>query len=147
MELHKLIKIKAKKAKRVGRGGGSGKGKTAARGAKGQKKREKVKLGFEGGQLPLHRRLPQRRGIGNIRKIQRVTIQTGQLNKLPSGSTVDEKTLKEAGLLPKAVSFWQAKVVFGGKLEKKLNVAIPASKKARNTIEKVGGKFIYENPA
>jgi large subunit ribosomal protein L15 len=68
MNLSDLPKIKTKKLRRVGRGESSGKGKTSGRGAKGQKQHGNVKIGFEGGQLPIYKRLPQRRGKGNIQK-------------------------------------------------------------------------------
>lgn len=147
MKLQKLLKIKSKSKKRTGRGMGSGKGKTAARGMKGQKKRGKVKLGFEGGQLPLYQRLPQRRGIGNIQYIKKFTITTHQLNKLSSGSLVDADSLKEAGFVPTSVSNPKIKIVYLGKLEKKLKINLPASKKAISIIEKAGGKIVNENTA
>ena len=126
---------------------GSGKGKTAARGMKGQKKREKVKIGFEGGQLPLYQRLPQRRGIGNIQNIKKFTITTTQLNRLSSGSLVNANSLKEAGFVPTSVSNPKIKIVYSGKLEKKLKINLPASKKALSIIEKAGGKIVNENTA
>lgn len=147
MKLQKLLKIKAKSKKRAGRGMGSGKGKTAARGMKGQKKRGKVKLGFEGGQLPLYQRLPQRRGIGNIQYIKKFTITTAQLNRLSSGSLVDANSLKEAGFVPTSVRNPKIKIVYSGKLEKKLKINLPASKKALSIIEKAGGKIVNENTA
>ncbi|MEX0622211.1 MAG: 50S ribosomal protein L15 [Candidatus Woykebacteria bacterium] len=147
MNLHELTKIKTKKKLRVGRGESSGKGKTAGRGMKGQKKRGKVKIGFEGGQLPIYQRLPQKRGLGNINNSTKITLTTKQLNQLPAGSTVNEKTLIETGFLPKNKARAKVRVVLKGKLEKKLILEIPVSKKAKAMIEKVGGKIIYENPA
>ena len=138
--LDKLRKIKAKNKVRVGRGESSGKGKTAGRGEKGQKKHEKIKPGFEGGQLPIYQRLPQRRGIGNLRKTKTITVTTQRLNSISPSGVVDEKSLKEAGLVPKSLRNYKIKVVFDGKVEKKLKVNIPASKKAKKSIEKVGGK-------
>src|SRR3972149_12002349 len=99
MNLHELKQIKKKSKKRVGRGYSSGKGKTASRGAKGQKKRGKIKIGFEGGQLPLQKRLPQKRGLGNVKLAKAITLTISQLNLLPSRSVVDVKTLKEFGLI------------------------------------------------
>src|SRR3990172_7472829 len=99
MNLHKLVKIKTKKKKRIGRGEGSGKGKTAGKGEKGQKKRGKVKMGFEGGQLPIYQRLPQKRGIGNLSIASKVVIKTEVLNKLSAGATVNVKNLVEAKIL------------------------------------------------
>ena len=147
MELYNLEKIKDKKSKRIGRGESSGKGKTSGRGHKGQKQREKITPGFEGGQLPIYRRLPHRRGIGNIRTTKRVTITTQQLNRLPSGLDVNEESLKEFGFIPKTSNNMRVKIVFSGKLEKKLKIHIPISEKAKKIVEKVGGKVINENPA
>ena len=147
MKLHELAATKTKKQKRVGRGGSSGKGKTAGRGAKGQKKRGKVQLGFEGGQLPLYQRLPQRRGLGNIRKTKSISLTTGELNKFTTNVTINKKYLFEVGLLAKSSRETTIKVVFNGKLDKKLNVALPVSKKAKAAIEKAGGKVTNEDPA
>ncbi len=147
MKLQQLLKIKSKSKKRVGRGMGSGKGKTAARGMKGQKKRSKVKIGFEGGQLPLYKRLPQKRGVGNIQNLKKFTITTHQLNRLPAGSTVDADSLKEAGFVSSSVSDPKIKIVYSGKLEIKLKINLPASKKATSIIEKAGGKIVNENTA
>ncbi|HEX7456294.1 MAG TPA: 50S ribosomal protein L15 [Candidatus Nanoarchaeia archaeon] len=147
MKLHELSKIKTKKAKRLGRGESSGKGGSAGRGVKGQKQREKVKAGFEGGQLPIYQRLPQRRGKGNTQKTKAVTVTTRQLNKLPANAVVDEKNLREIGLIPKAGGKVKVKVVARGGLEKKLKVNLSVSQKAARLIEKVGGKLLNENPA
>ena len=147
MKLHELSRIKTKQSKRVGRGESSGKGKTAGKGAKGQKKREKVKAGFEGGQLPIYKRLPHKRGVGNIQTSKAVTITTRQLGKLPSGTIVNKKSLKEFGLLPQVSANVKVKIVLGGELEKKLKIQVPTSKKARKYIEKIGGQVINENSA
>ncbi len=88
------------KRKRVGRGPGSGKGKTSGRGHKGQKSRSggKPAVGFEGGQMPLHRRLPKR-GFSNYpHKKQYLAINVNQLERFEDGTTIDMETLKEAGL-------------------------------------------------
>lgn len=146
INLHTLTKIKTKRKKRLGRGESSGKGKTAGKGAKGQKKREKIKLGFEGGQLPIYRRLPQIKGIGN-KGSKSITITTAQLNKMDSGATIDKKNLTSLGLINKALRDFKIKIVFAGKLEKKLNLGLPASKKAKKLIEKAGGKIIDANPS
>ncbi|OGY21906.1 MAG: 50S ribosomal protein L15 [Candidatus Woykebacteria bacterium GWB1_45_5] len=147
MQLHKLPKLKTRSKKRVGRGESSGKGKTSGRGAKGQKKRETVKAGFEGGQLPLYRRLPQRRGVGNQPKVRSLTITTAELNKLRGGSVVDEKNLRMAGLVPKSTRKIKIKVVANTKLEKDLKVALPVSKSAKKLILEAGGKVTDENSA
>jgi large subunit ribosomal protein L15 len=88
-----------KTAMRVGRGEGSGKGKTAGRGSKGQRKRGTVPIGFEGGQMPLHRRLPKR-GFNNIHAVHYYEITISKLEKaFEAGSTVDIRSIKEAGLI------------------------------------------------
>lgn len=120
MKLNDLIKTKLKSKKRVGRGESSGKGKTAGRGSKGQKQKEKVKPGFEGGQLPIYRRLPQRRGVGNRPKEESLTLKADRLNILPDEKIVDEKILREVGFVPKSARKIKIKVVSGGKLEKSL---------------------------
>ena len=147
MQLHNLLKLKTRSKKRVGRGEGSGKGKTAGKGAKGQKKRESVKMGFEGGQLPLYRRLPQRRGVGNQSLVESLTITTGELNKLREGSTVDEKNLRQSSLVPKSARNIKIKIVATGKLEKALKIALPTTKRAKKLILVAGGEIVNENPA
>src|SRR3990170_7306393 len=117
MNVHKLVKIKTKKKKRIGRGEGSGKGKTAGKGEKGQKKRETVKMGFEGGQLPIYQRLPQKRGVGNLSTASKVVIKTEVLNKLPLGVAVNVKNLVEAKILASNTVKSKIKIVAGGSLE------------------------------
>src|SRR3954470_7869117 len=88
------------KKKRVGRGPGSGLGKTSGRGEKGQKSRSGYtsKRGFEGGQMPLHRRLPKR-GFTNIFKKQHAVVNVSDLERFDNGATVDEPALRQAGLI------------------------------------------------
>ena len=95
------------KSKRLGRGIGSGKGKTSGKGVKGQKAREGVALnGFEGGQLPIYRRLPKR-GFTNLFRVQYAPFNLGKLDaaiaagKIDAGQEITEETLRAAGLLPK----------------------------------------------
>jgi large subunit ribosomal protein L15 len=125
---------------RVGRGGGSGWGKTAGRGHKGQKARSGGfhKLGFEGGQMPLHRRLPKR-GFKSLTHADVVEVRLGRLEALQVGE-VDLAALQAAGIVPK--SALGAKIILSGKLSKKLNVKgdVKASKGARAAIEGAGGK-------
>jgi large subunit ribosomal protein L15 len=125
---------------RVGRGGGSGWGKTAGRGHKGQKARSGGfhKLGFEGGQMPLHRRLPKR-GFKSLTRDEVVEVRLGRLEALQV-SEVDLAALQAAGIVPK--SALGAKIILSGKLSKKLNVKgdVKASKGARAAIEGAGGK-------
>ena len=127
--------------KRVGRGPGSGIGKTSGRGENGQKSRSGYshKPGFEGGQLPLYRRLPKR-GFSNAKfKVEYATINLDVLNRFDNGSTVTPELLKEMGLLKNQLA--GVKVLGNGKLEKKLIVrANKFSAKAQEEIEKLGGK-------
>jgi large subunit ribosomal protein L15 len=124
----------------VGRGVGSGWGKTAGRGHKGQKARSGGfhKLGFEGGQMPLHRRLPKR-GFKSLTRDEVVEVRLGRLEALQV-SEVDLAALQAAGIVPK--SALGAKIILSGKLSKKLNVKgdVKASKGARAAIEGAGGK-------
>ena len=127
--------------KRVGRGPASGTGKTAGRGENGQKSRSGYsrKAGFEGGQLPLYRRLPKR-GFTNARfKVEYAVINLDDLNKFEDGATVTPELLKEMGLLKNQLD--GVKVLGNGTLEKKLTVkAHKFSASALAAIEKSGGK-------
>ena len=127
-----------RKRKRVGRGTGSGIGKTAGRGVKGQKSRSGgfTKVGFEGGQMPLQRRVPK---IGFTSRKSLVTseLRLDVLNKLEDGD-VDLAALKTAGLVTKNTKF--AKVFLAGEISKKVNLkGIRASAGARKAIEAAGG--------
>ncbi len=130
-----------KTRKRVGRGPGSGLGKTSGRGENGQKSRSGYshKPGFEGGQLPLYRRLPKR-GFTNARfKVEYAVINLDDLNKFDNGAVVTPELLKEMGLLKNQLD--GVKVLGNGTLEKKLTVkANKFSSKAQAEIEKLGGK-------
>jgi large subunit ribosomal protein L15 len=133
------VKTKKLKSKRVGRGESSGKGKTAGRGMKGQKARYKIKPAFEGGQLPIIKRLPFQRGVGNKHTKRVATITLGQLNRFKSGSRVDLELLRENNFLPKSKNVL-VKVVATGKVEKPLVVKLPATERATKLIEKAKGK-------
>ncbi|MBP3461614.1 MAG: 50S ribosomal protein L15 [Bacilli bacterium] len=130
-----------KTRKRVGRGPGSGLGKTSGRGENGQKSRSGYshKPGFEGGQLPLYRRLPKR-GFTNARfKTEYAVINLSDLNRFENDSVITPELLKEMGLLKNQLD--GVKVLGYGTLEKKLVVkAHKFSEKARQEIEKLGGK-------
>ena len=128
-----------KKSKRIGRGESSGKGKTSGRGMKGQKSRTSIKPEFEGGQLPIIKRLPFKRGVGNQPAKKGATITLNQLNKFDSGSRIDLEFLKRNSLLPKGKTS-SAKVVATGELTKPLTIVLPVTKKAKQLIEKVKGK-------
>ena len=128
-----------KKRMRVGRGIGSGKGKQAGRGGKGQTARSGVRIkGFEGGQMPLHRRLPKR-GFTNIFKKEHAVVNVSDLERFDNGVTVDEGALRKAGLV-KGQTPHGIKVLGDGKLSKKLTVqAAKFSASARKQIEAAGG--------
>ena len=128
--------------KRVGRGVGSGLGKTSGKGHKGQNARSGggVRPGFEGGQLPLFRRLPKR-GFSNARfKTEYATINLSDLNKFEDGAVVTPELLKEMGLVKNQLD--GIKVLGNGTLEKKLTVkAHKFSSSAQEKIESLGGKI------
>lgn len=141
MQLNNLPKMQAKAKKRIGRGLGSGKGKTGGRGTKGQKARGKVPASFIGGALPLYKKLPFRRGLGN-RKVseEALIVKTSDLNKLKAKSVVNTQTLTEAGLiLGKESSKKTIKILANEELKVALTVELPVSKKAKELIEKAGG--------
>lgn len=124
--------------KRVGRGIGSGLGKTAGRGHKGQKARAGGyhKVGFEGGQMPLQRRLPKR-GFHSLAENSTAEVRLDQLQRLEAES-IDLATLKKAGVVPQLAL--RAKVILAGELKRKVALkGIAASKGARAAIEAAGG--------
>jgi large subunit ribosomal protein L15 len=124
--------------KRVGRGIGSGSGKTAGRGHKGQKARSGGfhKVGFEGGQMPLHRRLPKRGFISRTRG-ETVEVRLSSLDKLP-GDDIDMLALKQARLVPQAAQ--SIKVILNGEIKRKVKLrGLLVTKGARAAIEKAGG--------
>ena len=143
MKLHSLQPAPGavKTRKRVGRGVGSGLGKTSGRGQKGQNSRSGggVRIGFEGGQSPLFRRLPKR-GFSNARfKTTYAVINLSDLDKFENGTTVTPELLKEMGLIKQSLD--GIKVLGNGTLTKKLNVkAHKFSSVAKEQIEKLGGK-------
>lgn len=122
---------------RVGRGLGSGLGKTCGRGQKGQKARRQVKRGFEGGQMPLQRRLPKR-GFTNIFRKEYAVVNLGQLDRFEDGATIDRQALEAAGLVK---GRWDGvKVLAKGELSRKLTIKVDKiSVAAREAIEKLGG--------
>ncbi len=141
MELHELKRNPGatKERRRVGRGMGSGLGKTSGKGEKGQKARSGVSIPatFEGGQLPLYRRLPKR-GFSNYKfKIKYAVINVSDLNRFQDGTVVTPELLKDCGLLKKQLC--GVKVLGNGTLEKKLTIkANKFSSEAVSKIEKSG---------
>ncbi len=129
-----------KARKRIGRGYGSGTGKTAGKGHKGQKARagHGMRPGFEGGQMPLQRRIPKR-GFNNIFGKDIVSVNVGTLNKFEDGAAVDAAALIEAGIIKKCGD--GVKILANGELTKKLTVKASAfSEAAKAKIEAAGGK-------
>ena len=145
MQLNSLIKNNKKKI-RVGRGIGSGKGKTSSRGHKGQKSRSGVAIkSFEGGQMPLYRRLPKR-GFKSLNKNNIAILNLAKIQSIlekPKNSiknTIDLKTLIEKKLVNK--KFSKLKILGTGEIKKNIEIiAHFASKQALSKIEKVGGKI------
>ena len=129
-----------RKKKRVGRGPGSGHGKTSCRGHKGQKSRSgaSIRPGFEGGQMPLQRRLPKR-GFTNIFKKEYELVNVKDLNRFNPGSTLDIDSLQNAGLIKGARN--GVKLLGKGEISHSLEVRVHrVSKKAKDKIEAAGGK-------
>lgn len=146
MKLHQLIKTTTRSRKRVGRGIGSGKGKTAGRGTKGAKARGKIPLGFIGGTLPLYKKLPFRRGLGNPKvSAKMLPINVSSLAVLKPSSKVDIAILIQSGIVKeKEIRKVGVKIVGKGDLNIPLTVAVPISKSAAAVIEKAGGKVIRQ---
>ena len=147
--LNTTLKVKQKKI-RVGRGIGSGKGKTSGRGVKGQKSRSGVAIkSFEGGQMPLYRRLPKR-GFNPIKKKNIAVINLNDIQKLIdlkkiiSDSKIDIDALKKANIFRKSIN--KFKVLSNGEIKTKIDIeADYASKIAKEKIEKAGGQITLKN--
>ena len=147
MKINQLKKnLTSKKSrKRVGRGSGSGLGKTSGRGVKGQKSRSGVSInGFEGGQMPLYRRLPKR-GFKNPFKIKVQQINFNTLTNLINKYNIDSSNIRESDLFEKKIfnkSRGKLKLLNKGKVDKPLKIEISyASKSAIAALEKLGGKI------
>ena len=142
MKLHELTPAPGsnQEAFRKGRGAGSGNGKTAGKGHKGQNARSGggVRPGFEGGQMPLARRLPKR-GFNNIFAVKYAVVNVSDLDRFEDGAVVDAEALKAAGVLKKTLD--GVKVLGNGEISKKLTVkAAKFSTSAKEKIEQAGGK-------
>lgn len=142
MKLHELSPApgSVRDVKRIGRGHGSGQGKTAGKGHKGQKARagRGMRIGFEGGQMPLQRRIPKR-GFNNIFAKEIAIVNVAALNKFDANAVVDADALIAAGIIKKACD--GVKILGNGKLEKALTVKAAAfSGSAKEKIESAGGK-------
>lgn len=142
MKLNDLTAVpgSTRESKRIGRGHGSGQGKTAGKGHKGQKARagHGMRPGFEGGQMPLQRRVPKR-GFVNIFGKDIVTVNIGTLDSFEDGAVVDNQALLDAGIVKKVRD--GVKILGNGQLTKKLTVQVAAfSESAKKKIEAAGGK-------
>ncbi len=143
MKLHELQPAagSVKDVKRIGRGHGSGSGKTAGKGHKGQKARSggSIRPGFEGGQMPLQRRIPKR-GFNNIFALEYAEVNVSVLNaKFEAGAVVDAQALLDAGVIKDAKD--GIKVLGNGEITKSLTVkAAKFTASAQEKIEKAGGK-------
>tara|TARA_Y100000591_G_C21605206_1_gene579986 strand:- start:251 stop:706 length:456 start_codon:yes stop_codon:yes gene_type:complete len=145
MELNSLIKINKKKI-RVGRGIGTGRGKTSTRGHKGQKSRSGVAIkSFEGGQMPLYRRLPKR-GFKSLNKQKIAILNLNNIQKILEKdkynikNTIDLKVLKEKKIINK--KFMKLKILGSGEIKNNIEITANfASKQASSKVEKAGGKL------
>ena len=142
MKLHELSPAfgSTKEAKRIGRGHGSGNGKTAGKGHKGQKARagRGMRAGFEGGQMPLQRRVPKR-GFNNIFATKFAIVNVSDLEVFEAGAVIDTQALQEKGLVKKIYD--GVKVLGNGNLSKAVTVKASAfSESAKSKIEAAGGK-------
>ncbi len=144
MKLHELSPAPGsrKNRKRVGRGPGSGMGKTSTRGHKGLKARSggTVRPGFEGGQMPIYRRLPKR-GFTNIFKTRYAILNVSDLDRFDDGTAIDVELLRQTGLVKGRVD--GVKILGDGELTKKFSFkAVLVSQTAREKIESAGGSFV-----
>lgn len=142
MNLSHLEKVKTKSKKRVGQGHGSGRGKTAGRGTKGQKARNKVAIYFEGGALPLTKRLPFLRGKGRNRSLQEkpFIVNVDALNVFAKGAVVTIESLAKEGIVAlEAAKQKGVKILGDGELKIAVTVKLPVSKGAAEKIKKAGG--------
>ena len=143
MKLHELSPAPGSAVKpfRKGRGPGSGNGKTAGKGHKGQNSRSGggVRPGFEGGQMPLQRRIPKRGFNNSVFATRYATVNVKDLNRFEDGAVVDANSLIEIGLIKKTLD--GVKILGKGDLSRKLTVNVTAfSESAKEKIEKAGGK-------
>lgn len=146
MKLNSLIKTTTRRKKRVGLGYGSGRPKTSGRGTKGQNSRSSRPLSFEGGALPLIKRLPFMRGKGRNKPIygKQNIINVEDLNSFKKNSIIDEEFLIQNKIFEeKDVKQYGVKILGNGKIEVALVIKLPASKGAKSKIEKAGGRVEF----
>lgn len=141
MKLDKLMRVKFKSKKRVGRGPGSGLGKTAGRGSKGQKARGKIPSSFIGGTLPLYKKLPRRKGMGNSKGLSNPKVVTlSSLNKFSSKTVINLEKLLEEKIISVRDFKRGVKILGGGEIKNSLIIKLPISSKAKEIIERAGGR-------
>jgi len=144
MNINSLIKTTEKSKKRLGQGHGSGRVKTSGRGTKGQNARNKVPIYFEGGALPLIKRLPYRRGKGKNKLFKKkpIVINVKVLNLLGKDTVVDLKTLVKHNIVDeKEAKIYGVKILGDGELKSALIIKLPISKSASEKVKKAGGKI------
>ena len=149
MKMENLVKFKTKSAKRIGRGQGSGKGKTSSRGTKGQNARSKLPIThshYEGGQRPLIKRLPYRRGKGNPKISKKpISVNIEALNTFPKSEVVTVESLIKYKIVEKNdAKHYGVKVLGVGDLNIPLTINVKVSKSAAEKIKKAGGKILTE---
>jgi large subunit ribosomal protein L15 len=142
MEISKLPKTTTKKLRRLGQGHGSGRGKTAGRGTKGQKARGKIKPFFEGGALPLTKRIPFLRGRGRNDRFRPgpFEVNISALNTFRAGANVDLESLIKSGIVPQNAKKTGAKIIGKSDMKIKLTVKVPVTEGAKKIIERAGGQ-------
>ena len=140
MKLNELIRIKSKSKKRVGRGPGSGRGKTAGRGSKGQKARGKIPPTFIGGTLPLYKKLPLRRGKGNMKSSSNPkTVTLDSLQVFSAKAVIDLESLFKEKIISKRDFKAGVKILNVGEVKKPLTIKLPISNGAMEKIIRAGG--------
>ncbi len=145
MKLSQVPKVIIRSKKRLGRGLGSGKGKTAGRGTKGQKARGRLSIGFTGSGLPLYKKLPLRRGKGNVGiSLRPLVLSLSALNVFKANTKVDIKELIAAKLVSVKDAKNGVKILNVGEIEKALEIQLPVSKTAKEKIIAKGGSVRNE---
>lgn len=147
--LSNLAKSSISKKRRVGRGHGSGRVKTSGRGTKGQKSRESIPAWFEGGQLPLIKRLPLYRGKSKNKsiKMRTLTVNLSYLNVIPKDTVVTREVLMKHGIIEEMFVKTTIKILGDGVLLHPLTISLPISKNAAKKVEAAGGKIVESEKA
>ena len=149
MNINSLIKTTEKSKKRLGQGHGSGRVKTSGRGTKGQNARNKVPMYFEGGALPLIKRLPFRRGKGKNKLFKKkpIVINIKALSLLGKDTVIDLKTLVKHNIVDeKEAKIYGVKILGDGELKSALIIKLPISKSAIEKVKKAGGRVERDTP-